>query len=108
MTPEDPGNHYFLEQPFALPLCRLAHQAMFVLQQHKEQKKKQLERGEGLLSRLEEIRDALLQGTISKERLAEIARFVRERQIKGEDEWLNEVLAEIELRVEVELAKLTK
>lgn len=74
----------------------------------KEQKKKQLERGEGLLSRLEEIRDALLQGTISKERLAEIARFVRERQIKGEDERLNEVLAEIELRVEVELAKLTK
>ena len=67
-----------------------------------------VKRGFSLLEKLEEIRDALLLGYISKDRLIEISRFVKERKTDAEDEGLNGIIAEIELRVEVELAKLTR
>jgi len=61
-----------------------------------------------LLDKLEEIRQALLGGYISVDRLIEISRFVKEQDFGSSDSRLNEIIAEIELRVEVELAKLTK
>jgi uncharacterized protein YeaO (DUF488 family) len=45
---------------------------------------------------------------ISKEKLIEISRFVKERKFDSSDENLMQILGEIELRVEVELAKLIK
>lgn len=76
--------------------------------EERERKKKQIKRGFMLLDKLEEIRQALLGGRISVDRLIEISRFVKEQDSGSSDPRLNEIIAEIELRVEVELAKLTK
>ncbi len=74
----------------------------------KERRRQVVERGKSLIEKLEEIRDALLIGAISKDRMIEIARYVRERRGTSGDERLDEIMAEIELRIEVELAKLMK
>lgn len=65
-------------------------------------------RGEELLDRLDEIRVGLLTGTIPKARLAELARLMRSHREAGADPQLSALLDEIELRAEVELAKLTR
>ncbi len=76
-------------------------------EEEREIRKKLIKRGNTLLDKLEEIRDALLVGYISKDELINIARMVKEKQQESSDEKLQEIMAEIELRVEVELAKLT-
>ena len=58
--------------------------------------------------KLEEIRDGLLMGYISRDRLIEISRQVKDNRYQSDDPRLQEILSEIELRVEVELAKLMK
>lgn len=73
----------------------------------KQSRKRGVKRANVLLEKLDEIRD-LLFGRISKERLINIAQFVRDRKEICQDEKLQEIIDEIELRVEVELAKLTK
>ena len=60
------------------------------------------------MEKLEEIRDGLLAGQISKDKLIEISRMVKENRPPAQDPVLQEILDEIELRVEVELAKLTR
>lgn len=72
----------------------------------REQRRQFIARGETLLDRLDELRHGLLLGTISKERLTELANLVRDRTGACADPRLAAVLDEIELRVEVELAKL--
>lgn len=76
-------------------------------EEEREIRKKLVKRGFSLIEKLEEIRDALLLGYISKDKLIEISRFVKEHQAESSDPKLQEIMAEIELRVEVELAKLT-
>jgi hypothetical protein len=63
-------------------------------------------RGEAMLDRLEDIRLGLLTGAVPKERLVELSRLARTRRAETVDPRLVEVLDEIELRAEVELAKL--
>jgi Class II flagellar assembly regulator len=63
-------------------------------------------RGNRLLDRLEEIRRGLLAGTISRAALAELRRELKQARAQALDPGLDEVLAEIELRAAVELAKL--
>lgn len=70
------------------------------------ERKKAIRRGNDLLDRLEEIRIGLLTGQISRDRLQQLARLAREGRPAIDDPRLAEVLAEIELRAEVELAKL--
>jgi len=77
-------------------------------EEEKERRKKLLKRGQTLLEKLEEIRDGLLMGYISRDRLIEISRLVKDNRYQSEDPRLQEILSEIELRVEVELAKLMK
>ena len=77
-------------------------------EEEKQIRKKLCKRASTLLENLEEIRDALLIGSISKERLIEISRQVKENRPETQDPRLAELLDEIELRVEVELAKLTR
>ena len=77
-------------------------------EEEKEIRKKQIQRGQSLLEKLEEIRDGLLRGYLPKEKLIEASRLVRANKMEAQDEKLNELISEIELRVEVELAKLTK
>ncbi len=76
-------------------------------EEEREIRKKLVKRGNQLIEKLEEIRDSLLLGEISKDKLIEIARLVREKKTDSSDERLQEIISEIELRVEVELAKLT-
>jgi len=56
----------------------------------------------------EEIRRGLLVGSIPKERLGELARMMREKRERGADPVISRLLDEIELRAEVELAKLSR
>lgn len=67
-----------------------------------------VQRGEDILDRLEELRVGLLLGSVPKERLAALAQMVRDRREEAEDPQLGALLDEIELRAEVELAKLTR
>ena len=64
--------------------------------------------GQFLLERLDEIRLALLDGRIPKNQLARLAQTVRQRRQRSDDSRLNEILEEIDLRAEVEIAKLTR
>jgi hypothetical protein len=64
--------------------------------------------GATLLDRLEEIRLAILAGAVAKDKLASIAQTVRQRRQKSDDPRLNAIIDEIELRCEVEIAKLTR
>lgn len=64
--------------------------------------------GEDMLDRLNTIQDALLAGGIPKKRLMDMAQKLRAGRVKVADERLNTILDEIELRVEVEIAKHTR
>ncbi len=87
--------------------------AIFATQMITDEEKRQIrdkviKKAKSLLDKLDEIRDGLLVGEIAKDKLIEISRFVKQRDVESDDERLNEILSEIELRVEVELAKLTR
>ena len=64
--------------------------------------------GDELLDRLDEFRLAILTGAISKDRLTELAQKLRQKRQDSDDPRLNEIIDEIELRAEVEVAKLTR
>jgi len=61
-----------------------------------------------ILDRLEQIRQNLLLGAIPKDDLADLARRMRAQRRRSDDPNLNEILDEIELRAEVEIAKFTR
>lgn len=87
--------------------------AIFATQMITDEERRQirdkiLKKAKNLLDKLDEIREGLLVGEIAKDKLIEISRFVKQRDVESDDERLNEILGEIELRVEVELAKLTR
>jgi hypothetical protein len=63
--------------------------------------------GEDLLDKLDDIRHGLLMGSIPKEKLIALAQMVRTRRGHVTDPRMSAVLDEIELRAEVELAKLS-
>lgn len=63
--------------------------------------------GEGVLDRLDDIRHGLLAGGVPKDKLAGLAQSMRAKRRQSEDPRLNQILDEIELRAEVEIAKLT-
>jgi len=73
-----------------------------------EERKRRAQRGAEILDRLEEVRRGLLMGAVPKDRLADLARLVREKREKGVDPVISRLLDEIELRAEVELAKLSR
>ncbi len=71
-----------------------------------QERRRRAQRGIDILDRLEEVRRGLLLGTIPKDRLADLARMVREKRERGADPVISRLLDEIELRASVELAKL--
>lgn len=71
-------------------------------------RKRLIRRGEDILDRLDELRHALLMGSVPKERLIQLAQMVRARRDTVSDPRLATMLDEIELRAEVELAKLSR
>jgi len=64
--------------------------------------------GAAMLDRLDELRHDLLAGRVSKDRLAGLARTMRAHRRQSADPALNEIIDEIELRAEVEIAKYTR
>jgi hypothetical protein len=64
------------------------------------------QRGEDLLDGLDEIRHGLLIGALPRERVVRLLALVRSRREQVADPRLSAILDEIELRAEVELAKL--
>jgi len=54
------------------------------------------------------VRHGLLMGTLPKEKLTELADMVRSRRESCQDPRLAALLDEIELRAEVEIAKLSR
>ncbi len=64
--------------------------------------------GESVLDRLEDIRRDILTGAIPKEKLAILAQTMRAHRNASNDPGLTEIINEIELRSEVEIAKLTR
>ncbi len=66
---------------------------------------KGLARAEEMLDLLDEVRKGILLGAISMPNLRSLADMARNHKNSTDDSRLNEILAEIELRAEVELAK---
>ncbi|MGQ0662597.1 MAG: flagellar assembly protein FliX [Pseudomonadota bacterium] len=63
-------------------------------------------RAQDMLDRLDDLRRGLLAGVVSRSALAELAFLARAKREPASDAHLHEILDEIELRAEVELAKL--
>jgi hypothetical protein len=72
-----------------------------------EERRRLVRYGEDLLDQLEDVRLGLLLGTIPKAKLITLAQMVRSRRGHVADPRLSALLDEIELRAEVELAKLS-
>ena len=64
------------------------------------------QRAADILDELDQLRDGLLAGTLPREAIVRLAQLVRSRRPDVDDPRLKDVLDEIELRAEVELAKL--
>jgi len=60
-----------------------------------------------MLDKLDEIRLGLLSGELTADRVVELARSVQVRRVDVDDPVLAEILDAIDLRAQVELAKLT-
>ncbi|MGF1606670.1 MAG: flagellar assembly protein FliX [Rhodothalassiaceae bacterium] len=71
-------------------------------------RKRALSHARDLLDLLEEVRVGLLMGAIPKDRLERLAHMARQRRDSFLDPRLAGILDEIELRAEVELAKLSR
>ena len=72
----------------------------------REARKRTIRRGEDILDQLEELRRGLIIGTFSPEKLENLAKSVRTSREDCGDPRLGSILDEIELRAEVELAKM--
>ena len=68
-------------------------------------KKQASSRASRILDRLEDIRQGLLVGAISKPRLEELAGTIKETRASALDPVMSDILDEIELRAKIELAK---
>ena len=58
-----------------------------------------------LLDRLDDLRHGLLMGTIPRDRLASLSKMIQARRAQVDDPKLADLLDEIDLRAQVELAK---
>ena len=64
--------------------------------------------GNDVLDRLDELRLAIVAGAVSKDQLQALAQRLRQKRETTDDPRLDDILSEIELRAEVEIAKLTR
>jgi len=71
-----------------------------------EDRRRGIKRGRDLLAELDAIRVGLLSGRLPRERIERILRMLRQRQRGFDDPLLSEIVAQIEVRAAVELAKL--
>lgn len=64
--------------------------------------------GEDILDRLDELHLAILTGALPAERLVRLAQMLRAKHGRVDDPRMRLIIEEIELRAEVEIAKLTR
>ena len=64
--------------------------------------------GDALLDRLDRLRLRLLAGAVPREELVQLAQSLRQRRERTSDAGLEQIIAEVELRAEVEIAKLAR
>lgn len=103
---EKPAGQVSQAAPVAALDSMLAIQSVDEQGGGRQNRKRAYQRGSTLLERLEDIHHGLLTGSIPADRLQTLARTLRSEKLMVEDPKLAEVMAEIELRCEVELAKL--
>ncbi|HTS92962.1 MAG TPA: flagellar assembly protein FliX [Stellaceae bacterium] len=72
------------------------------------ERRRAVQRGSTLLDRLDDIRLALLGGGLSRGRISELQRVAESERGRVDDPRLLAVLDEIDLRAQVELAKLSQ
>ncbi len=92
--------------PMAALDATLMLQAVDADGHNKQERRRAARRGSGLLDKLEDIRDGMLMGRIPVDRLHGLAQMLRQERMMVADPQLAELIGEIELRCEVELAKL--
>ncbi|MGQ9365326.1 flagellar assembly protein FliX [Azospirillum sp. ST 5-10] len=63
-------------------------------------------RAQEMLDKMEEIRHGILSGALPRDKVMELSRIVQSRRVHVDDPRLAEILDEIDLRAQVELAKL--
>jgi hypothetical protein len=78
--------------------------ALQIVDDPTHRRRRSVQRGRTMLDLLDSLKLALLSGRVPKETLFRIARTLRQRE-PGHDPVLEEIIAEIELRAAVELAK---
>lgn len=71
-----------------------------------ERRRRATRRADSLLDQLEELRLSVLSGTVSREQAARLSLTLREQREAVDDPALEALLDQVELRAEVELAKL--
>jgi hypothetical protein len=74
----------------------------------RERRRRTLKRGHDLLASLDRLKAAILSGSISSGQLQQLAAQVAAKDGSSGDPGLDEVLAHIELRAKVEIAKLAR
>ncbi len=72
-----------------------------------EERRQARKRGDEILDRLDELRHGMLAGTLTEAQLVALANLVRGRRASIVDPKMREILDEIELRAEVEIAKFS-
>ncbi len=95
--------------PAAASAMAGAVDGLFLLQEVADEltgRRRAAARGNALLDRLDDLRLALLAGSLPRAQLAELQLLARDHSCMSDDPRLAEVLSEIDLRVAVELAKL--
>jgi hypothetical protein len=95
--------------PASTPAAPAAIDGLFVLQEVAEEltgRRRAAARANALLDRLEDLRLALLTGKMPRSQLEQLRQMAKEHGPTADDPKLAGILAEIELRVAVELAKL--
>jgi hypothetical protein len=73
-----------------------------------ERRKRAMRRGHGILDSLDRLKIGLLSGAVGGAELLNIRRQLMQQREAADDPALDEVLAHVDLRAEVELAKLAK
>jgi len=73
-----------------------------------ERRRRSLKRGHDLLDSLDKLKAALLSGRVGQAQLRNLATQVRSQGGSSGDPGLDEVVAHIELRAQVEMAKLAR
>lgn len=95
-------------RPAAAPRASASIDALLALQSVEdptERRKKSVQRGRGALDVLDELKISMLTGSITPATVARLRNAAADLKASSGDAGLDAVLSEIELRVEVELAK---